>query len=315
MMRRGFTLVEVLLFSALSLLFISIGWSFLSSGTILGSNTSEGLNLQSGARNFIENLTKDINASVIIAEPHGLTPLPADRVVLWIYNDPKDDPDGGMVQPGERLGINGGPDGAGLVGGINPYPFNQTEGPTEWGTPAIQVVYQWDEPTGRITRQTTEGNVIAMGGRGQVFVQAYEFRPAPGATPSSEKLMSDNIKEFAIYPFGYDETTLDPSTQLGALRPTAELPDFVSGLTEESAAGPVVAGFTGATGTGAPPGSTERMARTAMLLLKMKAVFDYKSEAYRDQEFEFATKIWSYTKLYEHRYFAYFSSVDDDLRF
>lgn len=313
LLRRGATLVEVVVFSAMSLLLIGFGWDLLRSGSVVGSTTSEGLNLQRGVRNFMENLTKDVNAAVLIADPHGNTPTPARRVVVYVFHDAKPDPADGMVDPGKRLLANGGPDGPSLIGGVNPYPFAHTEEPTQWGLPVIQVVYDWDAGTKRVTRTAIEGFLVARAERGQVFVRDYGFQPGSGVTPV-ESVVSENITELEVYPFGYDEIDRDDAG-FGGLKPTSELPDFVSGIVAGTDLAPQVAGFTGGSTGPTSAGTTNRHARTAMLLVKLKAVFDYESDQYRDPEFVMATRIWSYAKLYEHRYFPYFSSVDDDLRF
>jgi hypothetical protein len=310
---RGATLVEVVVFTAMSLLLIGFGWDLLRSGSVIGSTTSEGLNLQRGVRNFMENLVKDVNAAVLIADPHGLTPTPATRIVVYVFHDAKPDPADGMVDPGPRLDLNGGPDGPGLIGGVNPYPFAHTEEPTEWGLPVIQVVYDWDATTKKVTRTAIEGFLVARADRGQVFVRQYGFQPGSGVTPV-ETVVSEHIEELEVFPFGYDEIDRDDAG-FGGLKPTSELPDFVSGLVAGTDLAPQVAGFTGGSSGPVNAGTTNRHARTAMILVKLRAVFDYANPKYRDPEFVMATRIWSYAKLYEHRYFPYFSSVDDDLRF
>lgn len=316
-MRRGATLVEIMVFSFMSLMLVGIGWDLLRSGTVVGSTTSEGLNLQRGVRNFMENLVKDVNAAVLIAEPHGLSLPPtgatAQRIVVYVFHDAKPDPADGMVDPGTRLDLNGGPDGGSLIGGVNPYPFAHTEEATTWGLPVIQVVYTWDPTSKQVAREATEGFMVAKADRGQVFVRQYGFTPGSGVTPV-KTIVSEHIEELSVFPFGYDEIDRDDAG-FGGLKPTSELPDFVSGLVAATDLAPQVAGFTGGSTGATSAGTTERHARTAMLLVKLKAVFDYENDKYRDPEFVMATRIWSYAKLYEHRYFPYFSSVDDDLRF
>lgn len=318
-MRRGaFTLVELLFFGAAALMIIGYGWDLLRSGSVIGSTTSEGINLQRGVRNFMENLVKDVNGAALIGEPHGNTPLPGSRIVVYVFDDKKEDADGGIVLPGERINFgvgtsNGGPDAAGLSGGINPYPFGHTENPTRWHLPVVQVTYEFDPTGGKMTREAIPGDLWSEAPRGVPFVNKYSFHAASSTGTPVKTVVSENIKNLEVFPFGYDESVIDPVTKLGALRPTSELPDFVTGL-ETAAAAPVLAGFGGA-GGGAGVGSGDRMARTAMILVKVEAVFDYTNDAYRDPEFEMATKIWSFAKLYEHRYFPYFSSIDDDLRF
>jgi hypothetical protein len=312
MVRQGVSLLEFVVFSALSLALIGYGWDLLRSGSIIGSNSYQGIALQAGVRNLMENMVKDVNASVFIKEPNGLTTTPATKVVVWIFSDAKESADKGMVKPGERINFNnGGPDSGSLTGGINPYPFAHAGNPTRWHLPVLEVTYEWDASAQIVTREAAPGDLWMEAEDGTSFFQDYSFHPLGGA--SIKKVLSENISEFEVYPFGYDETNIDSVTQMGSLKPTRDTPDFVTGLATAGAGAPTLAGF--GTGTGGSAGSTERIGRTAMLLVKLKAIFDYKHAKYRDPEFQMATKIWSYAKLYEHRYFQYFSSIDDDLRF
>lgn len=312
MRRSGVSMVEFLMFTAMSLMLIGYGWDLLRSGSVVGSTTFEGLNLQAGVRNLVENLVKDVNASVFIKEPNGLTSLPSNKVVLWVFSDAKEDVDLGMVEPGERINFNnGGYDSGSLTGGINPYPFTHQGHETRWHLPVLEVTYEWNSGSERVTRTAVPGDLWMEAGEGMSFVEKYSFHAM--GSPSHSAVLSEHIQSFEIFPFGYDETDLDPETKLGRLKPTKDCPDWVTGFASGDASIPTLAGFGG--GTGASTGSTERIGRTAMLLVKVKAVFDYASPKYRDPEFELTTKIWSYAKLYEHQYFQYFSSIDDDLRF
>jgi hypothetical protein len=177
----------------------------------------------------------------------------------------------------------------------------------------VQVTYEYDPTAGTVTREAIAGDLWSEAPRGIPFIDKYSFHPAASTGTPRKTVVSEHIKNLEVFPFGYDESVVDPVTKLGPLRPTSELPDYVTGLATAAAA-PVLAGF-GGPGGGAGVGSGDRQARTAMLLVKVQAVFDYTNEDYRDPELELATKIWSYSKLYEHRYFPYFSSIDDDLRF
>lgn len=313
MQRRGVSLMEFLVFASLSLMLIGYGWDLVTSGSRVGSTTYEGINLQAGVRNLMENLVKDVNASVFIKEPNGLTSLPSNKIVLWVFSDAKDDSTG-MVQPGERINFNnGGYDSGSLSGGVNPYPFTHQGHPTRWHLPVLEVTYEWDSGSERVTRTAVPGDLWMEASEGMVFVEDYSFH-AIGST-SQVKVLSEHVQVFEIFPFGYDETDIDPVTQMGKLKPTKDCPDWVTGYGTADTSVPAVAGFGGGSGGGASAGSTERIGRTAMLLVKVKAVYDYANSKYRDPEFEMTTKIWSYAKLYEHRYFQYFSSIDDDLRY
>lgn len=313
--RRGITLVELLVFSTASLMLIGVGWTLLRSGSIIGATTHEGLNLQQGVRNLLENLVRDTNAAIYILEPNGLTAAPANKVVLWLSNDELDGE--GFPELGARLDINGGPNSAGLTGGRNPWPFFHVGEVSTWGIPVVQITYEWNEAEKTVTRIVEPGaGVMATGGPGGVFIDSFTFQPGgTGFTQPSTRLLAQNISQFDLYPFGYDETQIDPLTQLGQLEPTPDLPDVVVAAGNSST--PQVAGFTGlaSAGGGAPAGTTERVARTSMLTVHITSDFAFANENARDQEIKMSTKIWSYPKLYEHVYFPYFSSIDDDLRF
>ncbi len=315
--RRGVNAAEFIVFTAMSMALIIAAYELLTSGSIVGGTTHQGLQLQQGIRNLTENLVKDVNASVFIGEPHGLTQLPAHKAVLWVYNDEIVGGDGGMTNPGKRLQLNDGPDGAGLVGGRNPWPFFHTKNPTRWHLPVMQVTYEWDQGSRTVRRTAMPGDLwVEATQAGSVFVDKISFQGGTAATtgPNAPRVMAENVDQFDLFPFGYNEYKLDTTTQLGEVKPVSELPDLVSGAGASTT--PVVAGFgSGSAGSGGNAGTTDRIARTAMLLLHCKARFDYQSEKFRDPEVYLVTKIWSYTKLYEHMHFPYFSSVDDDLRF
>lgn len=295
MMRRGVNLVEFLVFATASLMFVLAGWKMLWSGSRLGSSTSEGIQLQAGLRSLVENMVKDVHASVLIAEPHGQTASPASQVRLWIFDDPRDTGTG-RIAPGNRVALNNavqpGP-------GQNSWPFADRGSASEWAIPAVQITYQWNQAQKTCTRLAEEGTLFQSTGSGPgLFARSFRFE-AQGTNPGP-KVLAQNVSSFEVTPFGYDETRPNPATGRGILVPVSEIPDQVTGL---SAAGP------------APPGSSPRIPRTAMLLLKVRARYDYKDADMKDPEVTVATKIWSLSKLYEHVYFPYFSTVDDDLRF
>ncbi|NUN51677.1 MAG: hypothetical protein HUU06_02665 [Planctomycetaceae bacterium] len=318
-LRTGVSAVEFIVFTAMSLFLITAGYGLLRSGARVGSNTEVGLNLQQGVRNLMENLVKDVNASVFIAEPHGQTQLPAKKIVVWVFDDEKEAGDDSIVLPGKRLDLNGGPDGPGLVGQRNPYPFYHNDVPTVWGIPVVQVTYEWRENEKVVTRKAERGAVkVENVQKGKPFVERLSFTARGGVvnpTANSTRKMADNVTQFESFPFGYNELKRDDTNKMGTLLPTSELPDIVTGM--GSSVTPVHAGFTGfgGGGSGGAQGTTPRIARTAMLIVKTKAVYDYVDTKVRDQEVFMATKIWSYAKIYEHAYAPYFSSIDDDLRF
>lgn len=312
---RGVSAVEFIVFTAMSLMLIGVGYDMLRRGSIVGHTTHTGLQLQQGVRNLMENFVIDVQSSVYIGEPHALSGAPGDpshRVVLWLFNDTRDDSTG-VQKLGERLTINDGPNSGGLTGGRNPWPFHHTDGPTRWHLPVLEVIYEWDEAGRKVIRKTAEGDLWQETTEDAgAFVDKFTFQPT--GVGETERVMAENVEMFDVWPFGYDEHTIDPLTELGELRPTYQLPDLVAA--QGATAEPIRAGFGGGSATvGGNAGTTDRIPRTAMLWVKLKARFDYESTKYRDPEVFMATKVWSHAKLHEHIYFPYFSSVDDDLRF
>jgi hypothetical protein len=279
--RRGTSLVETMIFFLIAIVVIGMAWQILFGGVRIGRTAVEGVALQQGIRNLMENMVRDVNGAYMIAQPNGSSPFPEEEEVILYLHRTEQPPQRGVQDPRERAEING-----------PLYPFASVQGETSYSLPVWMVRYRL-ERNGVIRRFVDGGRLVsnsdlASGG----IVSSFGFQPFTGQGSRgsrSGQVMARNVEFFRTYPFGYDITNLHPQLLIPMLTPTQDL-----------------------------PGSGERYNLTSMLTVSVKA--NYHPEVQdqlraQDSSMRMVTKIWCYPRVYELLYSPYFSSVDEDLRY
>lgn len=186
MRRPGYSLIEALIFMTIAVILIGGAWHVLLGGTRIGRTAVEGITLQQGVRNVVENMVRDVNGAMMIHEPNAGTPqLPWARLVLYVHQN---------VDPGDRVALQPGAQGPGT-----PYPFASTAGASQFLLPVLQVAYLSDSSANTVSRAVTKGNLVyrATGG----VVEEYAFQ----ATASSEsKVLAREVQFFEVWPYAFD---------------------------------------------------------------------------------------------------------------
>ena len=279
--RRAFTLVEVLIFVTIMVVLIAAAWRILNRGIGMGRTAVEGIALQQGIRNFMENFTRDVNGAMLILAPNGDSQVPDPNQVITVQ----------LIQsaqenPGDR------PEYA-WSGGTNaesPYPFGKTTEDTNYGLPCYQVLYQFDRATGTVARGIRAGTLVYTVQTSDPTSMNYSFVPGGGAAVRRPPtVMARNVETFEVAPLALDYSQLEPRTG----RPKMVL-------------------------TSALPGSGARMYRSVGLAVRVKADFrpeDDDEPMGKDSSMEILTKVFSYPKIADMQYGAFFSSTDNDLRY
>lgn len=286
--RRAFTLVETMVFVTIAVILIVVAWRVLNRGIGIGRTAVEGIALQQGIRNLMENLTRDVNGSVLILTPNGESPFPDPNQTINIQ----------LIQsatedPGERAAYEWSDDGTARTNNETPYPFGKTTEDTNYGLPVFQVIYQYDRTTRVVSRGIRSGTLQYTVETSDPTKMSYKFIADTGndrrAVRRPPTVMVRNVETFEVAPLALDYSELEPLTG----RPKMVL-------------------------TSTLPGEGAQMYRTIGLALRVKA--DFREDATdvpmaKDSSMEILTKVFSYPKIADMQYGAFFSSIDNDLRY
>jgi hypothetical protein len=284
-LRRGVSLIEVVIFFTIAVILMGVAWSLLSRGSRLGRTAVQGIALQQGIRGLVENMVRDVNGCLMIHEPNAETLASASggpHSRLVVYLNRRENP---ADRPSQQQAPGGGTD--------TPYPFAYLTQETKYQIPVLQVSYEYNKTDRTVTRIVTPGALLSLApapdqlqqGQTPGIVQEYQFS---AAGTGKGKVLAREVAVFRLYPFSYDHTRAHAKTR----RP------------------PVVL-------THKLPGEGARIDQTVGVVLKVKAAYRSERKVLKgeDSSMEIVTKIWSYPKLYDHIYRPYFSSVDGDLRY
>lgn len=282
---RGFTLVETAIFFIIVVILLGAAWKILNTGTRIGRTAVQGIALQQGVRGLMENMVRDVNGCLMIAEPNAETLAsssggPHGKLVVYTSRD---------QDPNQRLEIQG---GSGEGGDIS-YPFAHLQSETRYRLPVYQITYEYDGDSHTVSRLVVAGDLYSVvpapgelaEGQQAGVVQSYEFQA--GGVPR-KRVLAREVEYLRLYPFSYDHSRRSETSGMPRVALTHRL-----------------------------PGAGARMDETAGVALRVKASYHQEQEVKRaqDSSMEIVTRIWSYPKLFDHIYRPYFSSVDRDLRY
>lgn len=286
--RRGFTLVETLIMMTIMVILIVVAWRVLGSGMGMGRTAVEGIALQQGIRNLMENLTRDVNGSMLILTPNAETQIPDPNQVVTIQLIQSSTEDPGQRHEYEWSGRGGSGSNA-----DSPYPFGKTTENNAYGLPVFQVMYQYDRTTKVISRGIRSGTLQYSTEITDPTKLNYTFIPDSGSSRTAVRrpgtVMARNVQTFEVAAIALDYSQLEPRTN----RPKMVLTNTLDG-----------------DGT--------KMYRTIGVALRVKADFRPEGEEVgmaKDSSMEILTKIFSYPKIADMQYGAFFSSTDNDLRY
>lgn len=279
--RRAATLMELMIFITLTLLIVGAAWKILRSGTRIGKTAVEGLALQSGIRNLLENMTRDVNAAFLIGAPSFQTPFPdaGPEVFVEVYQHFGSD-------AGRRIEL---PQNQG-----SPYPFGRTKQANGYTLPALRVAYVFNREARTVTRAVASGLLQFQTTPEQPsIVRGFGFNEG-GQSPDMRRVrrrptvMAREVELFEAHPIAFDLNRTLPGAPRPALVLGQDLPD-----------------------------GQRLQDRTVGIALRVRAAYrrEQPVKAAQDSSMEILTKIYSYPKLGDVRFPRYFSSVDGDLRF
>lgn len=274
----AFTLVEAVVFVAIASMLVILAWNFLFSGVKIGRTAAEGLSLHQGLRNLVENLTRDVNAAYLIAEPNAGNPNPHSGLVVYLFQDTSlgDIADGKV--PRLELDDN--------KGGV--YPFAESTGATQQALPVYQVRYEYEVEKRIVRRRVLTGNLLLKSAddpRAHGRITGYEFVAAEPANKRRQirinQIMAREVEVFELYGFGFGD--IYPDTAIRQIVPASEV-------------------------------SSDQV---TLVALRLRAAYQREGEVKKaeDSSQEILTQIYSYPKLYDYLYRPYFSSVDGDMRY
>lgn len=283
--RRAFTLVETLIFMTIIIVLIVAAWRILGRGVSIGRTAVEGIALQQGIRNLMENFTRDVNGSILILAPNAESQFPDPGQVITVQ----------LIQsaqenPAERPQYEWSGSGGSGSNADSPYPFGKTKQDTTYGLPCYQVLYQYDRSTGVVARGIRAGTLQYTVRTSDPTSLTYSFVPGGGGTVRRPPtVMARNVETFEVAPLALDYTQLEPRTGRPKMVLTSRL-----------------------------DGDGAKMFRTVGLAIRVKADFrpeDDDEVMAKDSSMEILTKVFSYPKIADMQYGAFFSSIDNDLRY
>jgi hypothetical protein len=233
----------------------------------------------------MENFSRDVNGAVLILSPNAESQVPDPNQVVTVQ----------LIQtaqenPAERHEYEWSGSGGSGSNTDSPYPFGKTKEDTTYGLPCYQVLYQFDRSTGVVARGIRAGTLEYKVETSDPTKLEYSFVPGGGAAVRRPPtVMARNVATFEVAPIALDYSQLEPRTG----RPKMVL-------------------------SSALEGDGAKMFRTVGLALRVKADFrpeDDDTPMAKDSSMEILTKVFSYPKIADMQYSAFFSSVDNDLRY
>jgi hypothetical protein len=173
-------LTEALIFAVLALLVFGAVYQLLMRSVSMTDETTRSLELQTGARNLLENLVADVNSAHLFLDPPDST---TSSLCLVKYQD---------VDAQERVKLN---TRAG-------YPFQEADADTEDLIPALKTTYRFLPDTKEVVRVVEKGQLASVdeeGSRG--ILTKHEFR---NAEKTYEKVLATSVASFQLTHVGYN---------------------------------------------------------------------------------------------------------------
>lgn len=182
--RRGATLIETILMTALGLGLMTVAYGLLKKSNATMDSTGHTIDLQVGVRNLLENMVRDMGACHQVLQPQG---APGQNLVLIKYATDE-------VQP--RLDKN--TDKA--------FPFVSSAGPTtQQRMDALRVTYTWD-PAKRTVKRKEESGEFLSESEAATFATLSKFTFNPVKVESDRELAT-SVETLALTYVGYDAQT------------------------------------------------------------------------------------------------------------
>jgi hypothetical protein len=186
MTRRGVTLIETLLMTALGLGLMGFAYNMMRKSASLTDAASHTIDLQVGVRNLLENMVRDVAACQQILNP-GAQP---SRTLMMVkpFNDEIE----------KRLQLNA----------DKAFPFISTAQPTtRQQMEALRITYTWDPAVKNkpVRRKEELGTFIAESTQASPAVLSQFTFQNP--TVVSDRELAGSVETFAITYVGYDPIT------------------------------------------------------------------------------------------------------------
>lgn len=176
----GFSLTEALLFAVLALLVFGAVYHVLMRSVSMTDETTRSLELQTGARNLLENLVADVNSAHLFLDPPDST---TSSLCIIKYQTPD-------AQDRVKLNTRAG------------YPFQEADADTEDLIEALKTTYRFLPDTKEVVRVVEKGQLASIdedGSRG-LFTK-FEFR---NAEKTYEKVLATSVASFRLTHVGYN---------------------------------------------------------------------------------------------------------------
>jgi len=184
--RRGLTLLEVVVFTALGLMLGRMAMDLYTRSVAMSDATHRAVAVQQGVRAVVELLRRDMHETLVVGDT-GETERHR-HVVLYTF---------ASAGPEARLTLND------VNGSRRDYPF--WRGPGEAVTNKLdgrRVEYRWDLTTQQVRRTEQAGTIgfTADPNRGHL-VTGTSFE---GSGPVQQRIIASNVKVFDLRYFGYE---------------------------------------------------------------------------------------------------------------
>lgn len=186
MRRRGVTLIETLLMTALGLGLMAAAYTMMRKSASLTDSASHSIDLQVGVRNLLENMVRDVSACQQFLDPGGQP----SRTLMLVK--PAND------EVEKRLQLNA----------DKAFPFVSTaNNTTQQKMEALKVTYTWDPaPNRRTVRRKEEIGLFVAESETATPAILSRFSFEPQSTVSDREL-AGSVETFAITYIGYEEGT------------------------------------------------------------------------------------------------------------
>ena len=274
--RKGYSLAEVMLFSALAILIAGVATNFYVKGVVLTDETQKAVMVQQDVRAVIEYIVRDMNSGYWVLNPDGGH---EHNLVIIKFASPNTE---------KRLIEN-------LAGGEDhfDYPFSRAGSTVVNKIDAYQVTYEYDENETTVYR-TEEKGIFNIGTNANTSTYATEYFFEAESTDGlmDRHPLAKNVKQFDIFYFGYERMVTDAR---GALKEVWNL-KYIEDASDE-----------------VKIGMTACLLLKVMANFNDGVYKD--GGNHRTPDAHIVTRVWSNQRLRDEVYNEYFSSVDWNLQF
>lgn len=274
--KKGMSLAETLLFTALAILVGSVAVTVYTRGVSVTDETQKAILVQQDIRAIVEFITRDMNAAYMVWDTG------ADRNTSIRFLKYGSENTEKRIQYNIDFGLR------------DDYPFGRPGEQTENRIDSYMVSYTYNADEQTVIRHEEKG-VFELKTESTFGAYVTEFAWNKDETTMNNRVIAKLVKSFFVDYFGYERTP-GSSNDGGVLKKIMDC-DHLASYSDEVKV------------------SHTACILLHVMANYDEGVYQRKDRGHRAPELDFMTKIWSNPKIRDEMYHEYFSSMDWDTRY